>query len=93
MLAVDMIQSRRGMNEVKMNGVSESGRHLYALDWSCGAYVLPPNPSLAFATCRATFDLHARRAQPTAQQHSDYLPPRGRQSDEGIQVSPYYTNG
>ena len=49
MLAVDMVQQKRdqrGLNEVEMNDASPSERHLYAsLEWSCGAYVLPPNPS------------------------------------------------
>ena len=29
MLAVDMMQIRRGVDEVEMNSVSQSGRHLY----------------------------------------------------------------
>jgi hypothetical protein len=29
MLAVDIMQNRRGMDEVGMNSVSQSGRHLY----------------------------------------------------------------
>jgi len=31
MLAVDMMQIRRGMNEIETNGVSQSGRYLYRL--------------------------------------------------------------
>jgi hypothetical protein len=66
MLAVDIIQSRRGMNEVEMNGVLESGRHLYALDWSCGAYVLPPNPSPSVATFALHHGVHSPQRSSTA---------------------------
>jgi hypothetical protein len=79
MLAVDMMQHKRGMNEVEMNGASLSEGHLYMiLEWSCGAYVLPPPSYSDLFACA-----HSQASR--AQQHSDYVP-RGRRLDEEVRV-------
>jgi hypothetical protein len=70
MSAVDMVQTGRSIvNEVEMNIVSQSGRHLYKL--LIGAveqYVLPPNPSptrlaLRLSLCTMACTAHSAAAQ------------------------------
>ena len=77
---LDMMQNRGVvMDEVEMNVISQSGRHLYKLLIG----VLPPNdPTLALLGLRFT----TWRAQPTVQQHSAAK----RTIVVDIQLSPIY---
>ena len=63
----DAKQEGYDRNEVEMNGVSQRpGVYISGLDWSCGAYVLPPNPSLlreySESASVATFALRAQHS-------------------------------